>query len=332
MIRLKRIEEICYQFEKKRILVYGDVILDRYILGSVNRISPEAPVPVLKVEKEEFRLGGAGNVAANIDKLGGRALLMGIAGQDEYAKKLYELKPRDTSIIKSRVNHTLVKTRVISQRQQIVRIDREEPIRITPDIESKTLAAVKALNDEHIHGIIVSDYAKGTLTWKTMGYLQDIAQSRHIPILVDPKPPNFQLYKNIDGITPNRKEAETIVNKKINTDNEAAAAVKFIQRKFKTKFSVITRGGQGITAGEKGKRIFHLPAFNHEVFDVTGAGDTVVSVLLLSLVSGADLREAAALANGAASIVVEKVGTSQVTLDELYQRMRYLLKNFKKRD
>jgi len=331
MIKLKRVEEICAQFEKKRILVYGDVILDRYIFGNVNRISPEAPVPVVKVEKEEFRLGGAGNVAANIDKLGARGLLIGIAGEDIYAEKLLELKPRDNAVIRSGVNQTLVKTRVISQRQQIVRIDREEPVRLTTEVETRILRAVKELNKDDLHGIIVSDYAKGTLTRKIMGYLKDQAQYRHIPIVVDPKPPNFHFYRDIDGITPNRKEAESIVNKKIETDTDAAAAVKFIRRKFKTKFSIITRGGKGITAGEAGKKIFHLPAFNHEVYDVTGAGDTVVSVLLLSLACGADLKEAVALANGAASIVVEKVGTSQVTMGELHQRMKYLLRNFKER-
>lgn len=331
MIKLKRVEEICAQFEKKRILVYGDVILDRYIFGSVNRISPEAPVPVVKVEKEEFRLGGAGNVAANIDKLGARGLLMGTAGEDIYAEKLLELKPLDNAITRSGVNQTLVKTRVISQRQQIVRIDREEPVRVTHEMATAILKAVKELDKDDLHGIIVSDYAKGTLTREIMGFLQDQAQSRHIPIVVDPKPPNFQFYRDIDGITPNRKEAETIVNKKIETDDDAAAALKLIRKKFKTKFSVITRGGKGITAGETGKKVFHLPAFNREVYDVTGAGDTVVSVLLLALVCGADLREAAALANGAASIVVEKVGTSQVTMDELHQRMKYLIRNFKER-
>jgi len=331
MIKLKRVEEICAQFEKKRILVYGDVILDRYIFGSVNRISPEAPVPVVKVEKEEFRLGGAGNVAANIDKLGARGLLMGIAGEDIYAGKLLELKPVDNAITRAGVNQTLVKTRVISQRQQIVRIDREEPVRVTPGIETGIIRAVKELANDELHGIIVSDYAKGTLTREIMESLADQAQDRQIPIVVDPKPPNFPFYRGIDGITPNRREAETIVNKKIETDDDAAAAVKLIRRKFKTKFSIITRGGKGITAGEAGKKIFHLPAFNHEVYDVTGAGDTVVSVLLLALVCGADLREAAALANGAASIVVEKVGTSQVTMDELCQRMKYLIRSFKER-
>jgi len=328
-MKLKRVEEICSQFKKKKILIFGDVILDRYIFGKVNRISPEAPVPVVKVEKEEFRSGGAGNVAANIDKLGAGALLLGICGDDIYAKELFKLKSRDNSIIKSKLNQTLVKTRVISQRQQIVRIDREERIQVSPGIEDSITRFTNGIQTGDINGIIVSDYAKGSLTQPVMECLKEKAKSLNIPIIVDPKPPNYHLYKEIDGITPNLKEAEAIFNRKIVDNNDAAAAVKYIRNKFKTRFSIVTRGGKGITAGERGKKVFHLPALNHEVFDVTGAGDTVVSVLLLSLVSGASLREAAALSNAAASLVVEKIGACQVTMEDLFDRMKYLLKQKK---
>ncbi len=321
-MKLKRVEEICSRFKDKTILVYGDVILDQYIFGSVERISPEAPVPVVKVEKEEWRIGGAGNVAANIEKLGARGILMGITGDDSSAVKLSELKPHDNAVIRSGLNQTLLKTRIISQRQQIVRVDREETLRVTPEIQNKIFGSLDRLKEKDLDGIIVSDYAKGTLTREIMEYLKAKARSLHIPIVVDPKPPHYHLYRDIDGITPNQKEAEAINNKKIEKDTDAAAAVKLIRGKFKSRFTVITRGPKGITAGERGKRIFHLPAFSREVFDVTGAGDTVVSVLVLALVSGADLREAAALSNGAASIVVEKIGTSQVTLEELHDRMK----------
>ena len=329
MMKLKRVEEICSQFKNKSILIFGDVILDRYIFGGVERISPEAPVPVVKVEKEEFRSGGAGNVAANIDKLGAQGLLLGIVGDDIYAEELLKLKIHGNNVIKSKLNQTLVKTRVIAQRQQIVRIDREERIQVPPEVEHSVENVLNQINLGDINGIIVSDYAKGTLTLPIMEYLKNKAKSLHIPIIVDPKPPNYHVYKEIDGITPNLKEAEAIVNKKIEDNNDAASAVKFIRNKFKTKFSVVTRGNKGITAGERGKQVFHLPAFNHEVFDVTGAGDTVVSALLLSLVCGASLREAAALSNAAASIVVEKIGASQITVDELVERMTYLLKTAK---
>jgi D-beta-D-heptose 7-phosphate kinase / D-beta-D-heptose 1-phosphate adenosyltransferase len=326
MITFKRAKEICSAFEDKRILVFGDVILDRYIFGNVNRISPEAPVPVVKVSNEEFRAGGAGNVAVNIDKLGSVGLLMGITGNDIYADEILKLKPVNNLIHKSPSNQTLVKTRVISQRQQIVRIDREEPIQVTPELENQIISTLTPFTKKDLHGIVVSDYAKGTLTHPLMEQLKARAAELNVPLIVDPKPPNFSLYKDIDGITPNLSEAEAIIKRRIDTDNDAAEAVKMIRRKFNTKFSIVTRGDKGITAGERGKKSFHLPAYNHEVFDVTGAGDTVVSVLILSLASGAHLREATALANAAASIVVEKIGASQITLPELLDRIKYLLK------
>lgn len=321
MLKLKRIEAICSSFKDKRILIYGDVILDRYIFGTVSRISPEAPVPVVKVEREEFRPGGAGNVAANIDKLGAAGILMGISGDDTFSDELCKQKDKHNLILRSGENKTLVKTRVIGQRQQIVRIDREEEIRVTGETESRLL---KQIEETDVHGIIVSDYAKGTLTPAVMEGLKKKAASAKIPLVVDPKPPHYHLYKDIDGVTPNLKEAESIINKKIKNNADAAAAVKIIRNKFNAGFSIITRGDSGITAGERGKKTFHLPAFSHEVFDVTGAGDTVVSVLLLALVSGAELREAVALSNAAASIVVEKIGTSQVTAGELRERMEFL--------
>lgn len=323
MIKLKRFEEICSKFNKKRILVFGDIILDRYIFGQVSRISPEAPVPVVKITKEEYRPGGAGNVAANIDKLGAQGILMGVCGDDEYFRELVKLKESNNFVINSGINKTLLKTRVISQRQQIVRIDREERFNIVPEIEKEFINRLKKLN---IDAIIVSDYAKGTLTKVLMEALKNRAKISNIPIIVDPKPPNFDLYYNVYGITPNLKEAEKITNKKIENTNDSFKTVRIIQRKFKTKFSLITRGDMGITAAEKGKKAFNISAFSQEVFDVTGAGDTVVSILTLSLVAGASLREAVSLANAAASIVIEKIGASQVTIEEIRNRIKLHLK------
>ncbi len=327
MISMQRVKEICAQFQDKRILIFGDIILDKYIFGTVDRISPEAPVPVVKVESEECRCGGAGNVAINIDKLGADGLLMGITGDDHYANELFKIKKSGNLIIKSPANQTLVKTRLISQRQQIARIDWEVPLQITQEIENTIATTLEQFNISNLHGIIVSDYAKGTLNQNIMAKLEEKATTLGIPIFVDPKPPNYHLYKRITGITPNLKEAEAIIQKKIRSDVDAATAVKLIRRKFNSTFSIITRGDQGISAVEKGKVPFHLPAFNHEVFDVTGAGDTVASLLMLALVSGANIKEAVALANAAASIVVEKIGASQVTVDELLERMKFLLKN-----
>ena len=321
MINQKRFEEISSRFKNKKILIYGDIILDRYIFGSVNRISPEAPVPVLKINHEECRLGGAGNVCANLHALGATAILLGVTGTDLYSKEISKLKYKNNLIKTNPANKTLVKTRVISQRQQIVRIDREEGIHLTPELEAEI---INSINQLQLDGIIVSDYAKGTVNKKIMEFLKRKAKSKQVPIIVDPKPTNFELYDSIHGITPNIKEAEQIINKKIQSDQDAAKAAKSIRKKFKTSFSMITRGDQGMTVSEVGAKTFHVPAITHEVFDVTGAGDTVVSMLTLSLVSGASLKEAAFLSNAAASIVIEKVGTSQVQVDELRERLHFL--------
>jgi rfaE bifunctional protein kinase chain/domain len=323
MVTPKRIAEVCSRFAGKRILVYGDVILDRYIFGEVERISPEAPVPVVKVAREESRLGGAGNVAANLDRLGAGGLLLGMVGGDGFADEIGRIKPGGGRLIRDADNATIVKTRIISQRQQIVRVDREGGIRVS----AAALAAIRAeVEAAAVDGIIVSDYAKGTVTAEAMALLKAKAAAAGIPIVVDPKPPHFQLYRGVTGLTPNLREAAEMAGRAIAGDADVAEALKRIRRRYQSRFAVITRGGEGISAAERNRKIFHLPAFSHEVFDVTGAGDTVVAVLTLALVAGADLREAVALANAAASIVVEKVGTSQVGLDELKDRLRFIQK------
>jgi D-beta-D-heptose 7-phosphate kinase/D-beta-D-heptose 1-phosphate adenosyltransferase len=323
MFKLKRIDEICGSFARKKILVYGDVILDRYIFGNVERISPEAPVPVVTVSSEELRLGGAGNVAANIDRLGAAAFLLGITGSDGYGAEVKQIKKQGNLVIADPQSRTITKTRIISQRQQIVRVDREDKIRIGAKVIQRIRAAVAGAR---VDGIIVSDYAKGTVNGTVMELLKRKAAASGIPIIVDPKPPHFALYRDVTAITPNRMEAEEMFGKKISTDGDTALALQRIRRRFRTRYTLITRGGQGISAAARGGKLFHLPAFSHEVFDVTGAGDTVVAVLTLALVSGASLREAVAMANAAASIVVEKIGTSQVSLEELKERLSFILK------
>ena len=306
----------------KKILVYGDVILDRYIFGQVERISPEAPVPVVTVQREESRLGGAGNVAANIDRLGASGLLLGVAGRDGFAAEIARLKKKGNLVVRDAGNKTIVKTRIISQRQQIVRVDREGSVRLGAAALKRIRAGIAAPG---IDGIIVSDYGKGTVNAEVMALLKARAVAGGIPIVVDPKPPHFDLYRGVTGVTPNLKEAEQMAAMAIHNDAAVALALNRIRRRYQTRFTLITRGSHGISAAEKNRRIFHLPAFSREVFDVTGAGDTVVAVLTLALVAGADLGEAVALANAAASIVVEKVGTSQVGLEELQDRLAFIL-------
>lgn len=323
MFKFEKIADVCSRFAAQKILVFGDIILDRYIFGQVERISPEAPVPVVKVDSEEMRLGGAGNVAANIDQLGAKSLLLGVVGTDGFAAEIARLKKTGNGVICDQANQTIVKTRIISQRQQIVRVDREGQIRLGAAVMAKIKAAVAAAE---IDAIIVSDYAKGTVNAEVMSLLKGRAAALGIPIVVDPKPPHFDLYRGVTGVTPNLKEAEAMAGVPLASDQDIALALRRIRRKFKTDFALITRGGRGISAAEKNRKIFHLPAFSHEVFDVTGAGDTVVAVLTLALAAGADLRQAVALANAAASIVVEKIGTSQVGLEELLKRVKFILK------
>ena len=323
MFRLKRIAEVCSRFAEKKILVFGDIILDRYVFGQVERISPEAPVPVVRVEKEEMRLGGAGNVAANIDQLGAKGLLLGIVGADGYADEIGRLKAAGNLMIRSGTVQTIVKTRIISQRQQIVRVDREARIVMDEATLERVTAAVAAAD---MDAIIVSDYAKGTVNAEVMTMLKAHAAALGIPIVVDPKPPHFDFYRGVTGVTPNLREAAAMAGKPMPPDLDVSLALNRIRRRFNTDFALITRGDKGISALMKKRKIFHLPAFSHEVFDVTGAGDTVVAVLTLALAAGADLREAVALANAAASIVVEKIGTSLVGLEELLARLKFILK------
>jgi rfaE bifunctional protein kinase chain/domain len=320
----KRIHEICSHFPEKKILVCGDVILDRYVFGQVERISPEAPVPVVRVSSEELRLGGAGNVAANIDRLGAGAVLLGVVGADGFAAEIARIKNTGNLLIQDAQNQTITKTRIISQRQQIVRVDREAKIVLNPALLEQLRGRI---NEARVDAIIVSDYAKGTVNVEVMTMLKAKAAAAGIPLIVDPKPPHFAFYRDVTAITPNLKEAEEMFGRAIGSDDDAGLALQHIRRKYRTQFTLITRGGSGITAAAKGGKIFHLPAFSHEVFDVTGAGDTVVAVLTLALVSGASLREAVALANAAASIVVEKIGTSQVSPEELSARIAYIQKH-----
>lgn len=319
MISQKRAKAICNNFSNKKILVFGDIIFDRYVFGTVDRISPEAPIPVVKVNNEDFRMGGAGNVASNIDSLGGIGLLLGIVGDDIYSKEILKLKKSGNLSVISKTNQTLIKTRILAKRQQIVRVDREEPIIPSEEDEKRIMDTIK---NEKIDGIIVSDYAKGTLNINIMNALKERAEKSGIPIFVDPKPPNFTLYKGVTGITPNKIEAESIIGRKFSDEKDVVSAIRSIQKKFKTKYTLITRGNDGITAAEKGKKTFTIPVYSHEVFDVTGAGDTVASVLILSLVSGASLKEAVILSNIAASIAIERIGTAQVSKDEILKRLK----------
>ncbi len=297
----------------KKILVVGDLMLDRYILGTVDRISPEAPVPVFLVEKENFAPGGAGNVANNIAALGGAASVLGIIGKDEAASRLIkEFKKRkiDTSgIISIASKPTTQKIRAVAHGQQLIRLDIERTDKINGGFEKKAMNFL-AKKIKNTDVLVVSDYAKGFITKNLAGKIINLSKKHGKKIIGDIKPKNFSYFKNIDVITPNEKEANEMSGK-----NSVMEAGKSLQKRLNCSV-LITRGARGLTLFEKNKS-YDFPAKARDVFSVTGAGDTITAVVALCLAAGIELKNAAFIANCAAGIVVSKMGTATPSFLEL---------------
>lgn len=312
-------------FPDTRILVIGDIILDEYIWGDVSRISPEAPVPVVDIRDQTRRLGGAANVLNNIVSLGGKALLCGVTGDDEWGKYLSDhlekLGVPGDGIVIDRARHTSVKTRVIAHNQQVVRFDRETRKPIDTESYSRLLRTVKnSLSD--IDAIIIADYGKGVISSKLIHAVKKLTTGTDIILSVDPKTENFQYYKGIDIITPNHYEAGTFCRFDIIDEESLIRAGNFILDKLKCKSVLITQGKDGMTLFEKDSDPCHIPTVARKVFDVSGAGDTVISALSMGLASGMDKQSAALISNFASGIVVGEVGTSTVTAIELKAAIR----------
>ncbi len=304
-------------FGKARILVVGDVMLDRFIYGRVSRISPEAPVPVLSVGREMETLGGAGNVARNIVSLGGRATLIGGKGDDPAGAGLERLLSREPDIANALFTmkgaRTTEKIRYIADQQQVMRADLEAP---WPDGESEKVltAARDAIGDHDV--LVISDYAKGFLSPALLAGLIRLARERGKPVIADPKGRDLTRYDGATLITPNKREAAA--GMAVESDAAAAmAAERLLEGLPKTDAILITRGSSGLSLTGRGRATLHIAARPREVFDVSGAGDTVVAALALALASGASLENAARLANIAAGIAVTMVGTAAVTADAL---------------
>ena len=297
------------RFDQAPVLVVGDVMLDRYWHGATSRISPEAPVPVVRVEQHEDRPGGAANVALNIAALGAQALLVGVTGRDEAADSLANsLKAAGVDARFQRIDSqpTIVKLRVMSRHQQLLRVDFEEPFRtdaaaLAVDVES-LLAKVKVL--------VLSDYGKGAL--QNHQVLIQAARARNIPVLADPKGKDFAIYRGASLITPNLSEFETIVGRCAD-EAELVAKGQELMSELDLGALLVTRGEHGMTLLRHGQPALHLPARAREVFDVTGAGDTVISTLAAALAAGEELPSAVGLANLAAGIVVGKLGTAAIS-------------------
>ncbi len=305
--------------EPPRVAVVGDVILDRFLYGTVERISPEAPVPVVEVEREVLRLGGAANVVHNLRALGARVDLLGVVGRDPMAdvlrRELERLGVGMDGLVAAADRPTPVKTRVIAQHQQVVRFDQERRAGLPGDALGRLVAVLEA-RAAGWDAVIVSDYGKGVVGPALMGPLMAAARARGLWVSVDPKPTHADLYRGAGVITPNTRETEAMTGLPARSDHEAARAGGALRDRLGTQAVLVTRGERGMTLVEEG-RVTHIPTRARDVFDVTGAGDTAVAVLTLARAAGSPLAEAAALANLAGGIVVGKLGTAVVTLEEL---------------
>jgi len=326
MLSNQRADAIIQGFESTRIMVIGDIMIDQFVIGQVNRISPEAPVPVVKFQHEEFRLGGAANVAHNIRKLGGSVSLLGVLGSDDAGTQLLaELKRASidpSDVFSERERTTTRKLRVVTSRnQQVARIDYETDKALSRDIVDKLSALLKS-QIATADVIVVSDYLKGLLNQELMAELLLSAKDHGVPVFVDPKAPHLNWYSGCSLMTPNHHEAEKATGMRIQTEDEARAAASTLQTSVPCTSVLITRGEHGmwLTDGSLpgADRVESaLPTTAREVADVTGAGDTVIAMMALSVAAGANLSEAAELANHAAGIVVGRFGASTVTTKEL---------------
>lgn len=318
---MEKLTRLIPQFAKQKIVVLGDIMIDQFVWGKVSRISPEAPVPVVEVTRESQTFGGAGNVANNIKSLGGQVQLLGVIGNDYEGGRLTdEFRTRGIGVdglVNDHTRPTITKTRIIASHQQVVRVDREIKGKFAPDIEKKIISRLEAMIAS-ADAIIISDYGKGVISRPVLSRAIALARSRGIPVTVDPKIEHFLNYKKVTCITPNAKEAIEGMRSSEITDEEGMLALgRKILKKLGSDSVLITRGEKGMSLFEPGDRITNIPTRAKEVFDVTGAGDTVISTLTLSLAAGAKLREAAEIANFAAGLVVAKLGTATVTPDEL---------------
>lgn len=308
-------QEITFQPKNTaKVLVVGDIILDQYIYGETNRISPEAPVPVLRVENTEERAGGAANVAINISSLDVNVKLLGITGKDDSSERLEKIlndRGVECHFIKCDNFATITKQRVLSRHQQLIRLDyeKEKGSFDTSELADEYLKLIKSVDV-----IVLSDYAKGSL--ERVQTLIKHANEQNVPVLVDPKSADFSIYASANIITPNLKEFEAVVGE-CKSNDELIEKANNLREELGLEALLVTRGEKGMTLFREGLQALHLKAETHEVYDVTGAGDTVIAVLAAAIACGHTLEEATALANTSAGLVVEKLGAATVSVDEL---------------
>ena len=328
-VKQKRFQEIIAQFSNKKVMIVGDVGVDRYTYGGASRLSPEAPVPVVSVTKVKDKLGLAANVADNIKTFGAAPYLASMIGKDRYAEELYALLRENNIpteyIFQHPERRTTMKERVIAQTQQVVRIDHEATEDLTRELEDSFLAKVLPLVSG-FDAIVLEDYAKGLLTDRVITSLIEAARKESVFIGVDPPSVGRlpSVYCGASMITPNLAEAEKLSGLEIRNERTLLLAGEKLRKDLEIPLVVITRGAEGMTLITDNREPLHVPTFARAVYDVSGAGDTVISMLSLALASGATLEEGALLANFAAGVEVGKQGTATVTIQELEEYMQSL--------
>ena len=324
----KRVQQLLKTVQDRRALVVGDAMVDQFIWGRVERISPEAPVPVVQVERESFMPGGAANVARNLTSLGVGAEMLGVVGRDTGAKQLKELLAADKvvsrGLIQSPNRSTTKKVRVIAHTQQVARVDRETPHPITAESEKKLVAAIRRRLPD-VDAIIVGDYCKGVVTQSLLDKLKRICRERGVWLSMDPKPFHRLDLSGLSLITPNRKEAFALADMADETHGKVAPfddkplmrVVDKLLSDIRPALLLITLGDHGMLLCQRNGKPYHIPTMAQETFDVSGAGDTVIASFTSAVMAGASPVEAAIFSNHAAGVVVGKVGTATVSPDEL---------------
>lgn len=314
-----RVEQLMEIIPTCNIMVVGDVMLDEYLWGSARGISPEAPVPVVEIRSQTYALGGAGNVAANLAALNSNVWLAGVVGADTQAAKLFEILaelPRiSMHLYPCPDRPTTTKTRILAHSQQMLRTDREERHLIPAEAERNILDCVREQLDT-LNACVLSDYAKGVLTDTLLSSLINLCKEANVPVIVDPKGHRYSRYRGATVVTPNMTEANIAVHNEEDSMTIEQVADR-LQSEIGDSALLITRGPQGMSLFTHHDTPLHIPALSRVIYDVTGAGDTVVAVLALLLAAGMDIASAAKMANYAAGVVVGKVGTASVTLEEL---------------
>jgi D-glycero-beta-D-manno-heptose-7-phosphate kinase len=325
----QRIDNIFSGLGGNSIIILGDLMMDRYMWGEVHRISPEAPVPVVEVKNETILLGGAANVAMNVHAIGDLPYLVGVIGNDMRSETFNILLGDNgltsEGIVMDNDRPTTIKTRIIAHNQQVVRADHESIDEISADIEKEILDKIKS-KIESAKGLIISDYGKGVITKSLLEKVISLCRKKDVFVAVDPKDVHFKSYKKVSVITPNHHEAGFAYGKRIRNEEELKEVGWGLLKILDAESILITRGPEGMALFEKGERLTFLPAAARKVYDVTGAGDTVISTFTSAVAAGANLPEAAYISNQAAGIVVAEIGTAQVSKDallkEIYRRLK----------